>query len=136
MGDIVTSLRTSLREQIIGNKTDVKFTNDREYFYGVGQLMYYLISLSKAKDKTQSLLNPIINVKNTQILKDRILNLYKKYNYDIKDDGSRFNKLLTMILGYTPDGHKIQEDMIILGFVDNSIIYTKNDKKTTINKDE
>ena len=134
MGDIVTSLRTSLREQIIDNKTDVKFANDREYFYGVGQLMYYLISLSKAKDKTQSLLNPIINVKNTQILKDRILNLYKKYNYDIKNDGSRFNKLLTMILGYTPDNHKIQEDMIILGFVDNSIIYAKDDKKVTMNK--
>ena len=44
-------------------------------------LMAYFISLSKASKKAQSLINPVLNAQNDTVIKTRLLQLYKKYNY-------------------------------------------------------
>lgn len=128
MADIVTDLRNNLKEKLLGENPAVNIDSDREYFYAVGQLAYYFNSLSKTRDKTQALINPIINVKNIQVLRDRLFQLWKKYNYDISLAGSRVNRLLALVFGYIPDGNKIQQDIILLGYIDNSIVYVPKKK--------
>ena len=127
MADIVADLRKIMKEKILNKNEVIMPVNDREYYYGIGQLMAYFISLSRANKKTQSMINPVINAKTDRIIKDRLLQLYKKYNYDMLTNNYRVKNLYAMILGYKPEG-KIDQEMILFGYMDNNLIYTKEDK--------
>ncbi|QBD87379.1 type I-B CRISPR-associated protein Cas8b/Csh1 [Clostridium tetani] len=134
MADVLLEVKNSLREKI--NKTskenknheDVTLDNDREYYFAVGQLAYYLISLSKSKNKNHSLVNPIINAKTNERIKDEIRRLYTRYNYRIEFGSKRVERLYSMISSYVPKG-KINEDLIIAGFLKNNLIYEKSEEE-------
>ncbi len=102
--------------------------SDREYAIATGQLVNYFFSLSKASSPKHSMLNPIINIKSDIKLKDTLKKLYVKYNYEISNKGKRFRKLYAMIEGYQPEG-TINQDELIYGYLTNSLIYKKGDKK-------
>lgn len=127
MADIVADLRKNMKEKILNKNEVIMPANDREYYYGIGQLMAYFISLSRASKKTQSMINPVINAKVDRIIKDRLLQLYKKYNYDMLTNNYRVKNLYAMILGYKPEG-KIDQEMILFGYMDNNLIYSKEEK--------
>ena len=127
MADIVADLRKSMKEKILNKNEVIMPVNDREYYYGIGQLMAYFISLSRANKKTQSMINPVINAKTDRIIKDRLLQLYKKYNYDMLTNNYRVKNLYAMILGYKSED-KIDQEMILFGYMDNNLIYTKEEK--------
>ncbi|RXI44930.1 type I-B CRISPR-associated protein Cas8b/Csh1 [Clostridium tetani] len=134
MADVLLEIKNSLREKI--NKTskenknneDVTLDNDKEYYFAVGQLAYYLISLSKSKNKNHSLVNPIINAKTNERIKDEIRRLYTRYNYRIEFGSKRVERLYSMISSYIPKG-KINEDLIIAGFLKNNLIYEKSEEE-------
>ena len=48
MGEIITEIRKKVEMKVLSSET-VPAEDDREYYYCVGQLAGYLISLSKAK---------------------------------------------------------------------------------------
>ncbi|OOM81334.1 type I-B CRISPR-associated protein Cas8b/Csh1 [Clostridium sp. BL-8] len=122
MADIIHDIKDSLRVKINSNITD-KLDNDDEYYFAVGQLVGYLLSKSRGKKKPHSLANPFINGKNNEDIKEKLRRLYSKYSYDIDSKGKRFNNLYTMILGYTPDNTKVDQDLILGGYLSNSLIY-------------
>ena len=127
MADFLYDVQINLRNKI-NSKEIEKINNDREYFFAIGQEVYYLLSLNKSSKKTQSLVNPFINAKNNNIIKEKLINLYKKYNYVIDYNSKRSDKLYSMILGYETEG-KVNQDMIIAGFLSNSLIYEKKDEE-------
>lgn len=127
MADVMTDISNKMREKINSNKT-IKIESDSEYYFAVGQMASYLISLNKSSKKMHSLINPILNCKSNDRLKDEILKLFKKYNYAIKKDNKRFNNLGSMILGYKPEG-KLDESVLIDGYLYNNLIYEKNKKE-------
>ena len=53
---------------------------------------------------------------------------YIKNNYNILTKNSRVKKLYAMILGYKPEG-KVNQEMILFGYMDNNVIYTKSEEK-------
>ena len=65
-------------------------------------------------------------------------NIYKKSleivcnNYDIDMNGRRFKNLYAMILGYEADT-KVNQDMIIAGYLNNNLIYESDKKEEEIN---
>ncbi len=71
MADILQSVKESLRKKISMEYTG-EIESDREYFFAVGQLANFFISRSKGKKKPQSLINPIINVKSDDVLKEQL----------------------------------------------------------------
>lgn len=103
------------------------FEDDEEYYYGVGQMAAYLISLSKSKTKNESLINPFLNAKRDEVLKTKLRQLYKKYNYAIPFGMKRVRRLLSMIEEYVPSG-KVEQDLVTFGYVNDNIIYMKEDK--------
>lgn len=129
MGEIITELQTNMKTKVLAN-TVIPLENDQEYYYAVGQLAAYLISLSKAKDKEKnhSLLNPFLNAKSDEIIKRRLLQIYKKYNYNIPNSYKRVRNLLAMVEGYVPDG-KIDQEKMILGYASDSLIYAKEENE-------
>lgn len=127
MADIATKIRMSVKEKVM-SKDKAVIVNNEEYYYAIGQLMAYFISLSKASKKAQSLINPVLNAQNDTVIKTRLLQLYKKYNYNILTKNSRVKNLYAMILGYKPEG-KVNQEMILFGYMDNNVIYTKSEEK-------
>ena len=127
MADKFFSVRERLKEKIMADGSNI-LESDEEYYYAIGQLVSYFISLNKSKNKMQSLVNPFINAKSNNMLKEKLRQFYKKYNYSINDSNKRFNHLYEMIISYDPDG-KVNQDLIILGYVSDNLIYFKEEKQ-------
>lgn len=127
MAENISALKASMERKVYAD-TLIPLENDKEYYYAVGQLAAYLLSLNKAKDKNHALLNPFLNAKSDGMIKKRLLQIYKKYNYNIPDYYKRIKNLLGMVEGYEPDG-SVNQEMIILGYVSDSIIYIKSENK-------
>lgn len=129
MGVVITDAYDSLNRKINQEKTSA-IENDEEYYFAVGQIIRYFLSKNKSKDKKQSLANSFFNAKNDKLLKERLLRLYLKTNYDIPQYTKRFNNLYAMVTNYRPDvDKKINQDMIISGLLHNNLIYLKENSE-------
>ncbi len=124
MADILNGVASSLREKINKNQTD-KIESDIEYYFAVGQISSYLLSLNKSSKKMHSLINPILNCKTDEKLKAQLAMFFKKYNYAIKKENKRFNNLKAMILAYEPEC-KINDNILVAGYLYSSLIYESN----------
>jgi CRISPR-associated protein Csh1 len=95
--------------------------------------------LSKGKSKVHSLANPIINGKTDKRIKDELRKLYKRYNYTINVSNKRFKNLFAMVSSYIPE-EKVNEDLIIAGYLHSNLIYEKskneNNEEEVKNEDE
>lgn len=131
MADFLNNIKANLKAKINykegKNQNLDKIENDMEYYFAVGQTAYYLLSLSKSSNKNQSLINPFLNAKNDYVVKDNLRKLYKKYNYAISIN-NKFKKLYSMVLGYKPKD-KVDQDMLLAGFLSNNLLYEKNENK-------
>lgn len=123
MADIIFNMKEKLRKKISVKETNF-IESDTEYFFAVGQLVSFFISRSKGKKKPLSLANPFINAKKDQIIKEKLKALYKKYNYDIESYNYKFKNLFSMVMGYEICG-KVDDDMIIAGYLHSNLIYEK-----------
>lgn len=119
--DRYINIRSNLRSKI-NQDGDSQIESESEYYYAVGQLVRYYISLNKSKDKNHSLANPFIYVANDGVLKKRLEQLFKKYNYAIKISANRYNKLYAMIIAYITEG-KVNSEDIIAGYLSDNLIY-------------
>lgn len=131
MAEVATEIRESIKERVMSKEKVKMPINDREYYYAVGQLAAYFISLSKAGKKSQSMINPVINISDDRVLKERLIELYKKYNYAIDHYNVRFKNLFAMVLGYKPDtqtDRQTKDEMILFGYMDSNSIYTKKEE--------
>lgn len=126
MADIISQVKESLKKKISIKDTGC-IESDREYFFAVGQLVSFFISRSKGKKKPLSLANPFVNAKRDEMIKDKLKALYKKYNYDIESYSYRFKNLYAMVMGYEPGG-KVDDDMIIAGYLHSNLLYEKDEE--------
>lgn len=140
MAIVVAELRKNVKEKVLQRKEGVEnihFENDEEYYYAVGQIVKYFIFLSKASKKTQSMINPFINAKKDEVIRERLFRLYTKYNYDIYDNSKTFNALMAMVIEYAKV-QKVNQEMLVFGYLDDNLILEKNkkDKTCTVNNDD
>ncbi|MBV7273828.1 type I-B CRISPR-associated protein Cas8b/Csh1 [Clostridiaceae bacterium UIB06] len=126
MAYIISDIKEKLRGKI-SEKDTKNIESDREYFFAVGQLVSFFISRSKGKKKPLSLANPFINAKRNKIIQEKLKALYKKYNYDIESYSYRFKNLYAMIMCYEP-GEKVDEDMIVAGYLHSNLLYEKDEE--------
>ena len=121
MADKYQKIRENLREKINQTKQG-GIESDEEYFYAVGQLVYYFISLSKTGDKNHSLANPFLNTASNEFLQRKLRQYFLKYNYQISFYKGRFERLYGMVMGYILEGKISQED-ILAGYISDNLIY-------------
>jgi len=79
MGDMIMPLWEVLKKKIIDNKSDENQVcdSDIEFYFAAGQLTRYLISLSQAQKMNYSIIDPILNAKDSNKVKMEIYNLIK-----------------------------------------------------------
>lgn len=134
MNNIIKDIREQLIEKIdvdIDTGETQYIDTDEQYYFSVGQLVKFLLSLRNTSKVNQSTINAILNSKNDEKLKLEVEKLYKRYNHS-KYIGKKFNRLYAMILSYTPS-EKIDSTTLLAGFLGNSIL--KN-KKQEVSMDE
>ncbi|WP_296560079.1 type I-B CRISPR-associated protein Cas8b/Csh1 [uncultured Acetobacterium sp.] len=132
MADQLVSIREGLREKI--NSTgDHSIESDLEYFYAVGQITNYYQSKSKSNQPVYSTVNPVINCKTDEKLKDLVKRLFLKYNYIIQPS-RRFGNLQSMIFSYKPDG-PIDSTTLIAGYLSQNLLY-ESSKETKIQEEK
>lgn len=121
--------RAKLKEHI-DCKDEWEFIGDKEYYYAVGQLLNIFLKLSRGKNKSLSLVNPVLNAKKDKVIKDRMVILFKKYNYAIDDNDFRIKNLLNHVMCYIPETN-VDTYMVTAGFVANNLIYEKKQQETS-----
>nr|WP_320024517.1 CRISPR-associated protein Cse4 [uncultured Acetobacterium sp.] len=129
MADQLKPIRKGLREKL--NSTgDHSIESDLEYFYAVGQITNYYLSRSKSSKKpVYSTVNPVVNCKSNEKLKDLLTRLFLKYNYDIQAN-RRFGNLQSMIFAYVPDG-PMDSTTLIAGYLSPNLLYESNKETKT-----
>lgn len=110
----------------INSKVNDEIESDDEFYFAAGQVANYFISLNKSSNKTHSLISPILQCKNAAKLKTQLSKMYLKYSYNIPANSLRFNNLYGMICRYEVKNTKINSDMLIGGYLYQSLIYKNN----------
>lgn len=126
MGERIKNIKENLRQKV-NSKETLYMDNDEEYYFAVGQLVSYFISLNKSKKKMHSLANPFLNAKSNEIIKQKLMQFFKKYNYMIESSSLRFNNLYEMIVSFETSG-KVNQDMILAGYLSSSLLYEKKEE--------
>lgn len=115
-----------LSKMINGDVTGT-IENDAMYYFAAGQIAKYLLSLNRASKYHHSLVNPVLNAKNPEKLKEVLQKMFLKYNYDI-EKLKRFDNLYAAFLVYIPQSKKVEDYLITAGYLYSSLIYEKKEK--------
>lgn len=121
------SIRERLRTKINSEHQNV-IENDLEYSFAVGQIIYFLQTKSKAKKRTQDFINQFIIIRNDAILKNKLRQFYRRYNYEMTIEDKRFKNLYGMVELYLNVG-KIDQGMLLAGYLGENLIYEKGEKE-------
>lgn len=104
------------------------FSDDDEYYFAVGQLVSFFISKSKAAKKPLSFVNPFINSKKDELIKNQLNQLFKRFDYDIYPWNVGFKTMFSRVTLHNPID-PINKNMILAGLMSQSIIYSKKETK-------
>lgn len=103
------------------------FESDSEYYYAVGQLIDYFLSLSKSAKKPLSLVNPFLTAKEDSLIKEKLSQMFAKYSYAIDSIVDvRAKNILSHVMLYSPES-KVQQQYLIAGLTANSAFYMKKE---------
>ena len=112
--------------QVMENEDD-HLTNDEEYAFSAGQVIYYLLSKSEAGDKTHALLEPFLQKTNYQQFNNAVVNTIARYKHQLSFEGRRFNKLASEVLGYeTTTPLTNLTSFILAGYFSPSLFFKKS----------
>lgn len=126
IGEKMEDIQEKLRKHINSKKDEKwEFDDDYEFAYAIGQLAQYFLSLNKSNSKSSAYINAFLNAKDVSLMKKKIINSYKKYDYLISPiEGGRVQQLVEHIMLYTPQ--VLQAEYILAGFSAMMLVYEKN----------
>lgn len=105
-------------------KSDITKLDSNEYFFLAGQIAKYLMSKSKAANKTYALAEPYLKAKTTGKLKSVLKNEFERYKYEISIYDKKFNKAYLLI--QNSDDIQINNDfesLMLAGMMSQNLIY-------------
>lgn len=114
-------------DQMMQQDLSKKIVDEDLYYFACGQMARYLLNLSKTSQKNYSMVNPILNVKTDQLMRQKLLWLFKKYNYAIIEN-ARFDHLWAMIASSGRGDQAINQEMFLMGYMYANVLYKKTGK--------
>ena len=110
-------------------KEEWNFESDSEYYYAVGQLIDYFLSLSKSAKKPLSLANPFLAAKEDSLIKEKLSFMFEKYSYAIDSIVDvRAKNIISHVMLYTPET-KVQKQYLIAGLTSSNAFYMKKENQ-------
>ncbi len=116
----------------VANNSEEHFETPEEFSFGAGQVIYFLLSKSKAGERTHALLEPFIQKVKAEQLQNSIAQTINTYKHEISFGQGRFERLSAEVLGFDMDENlKKYQRFLLAGYFATPIIYKKenqNDK--------
>ena len=102
---------------------------DSEYYYAVGQLVSYFLSLSKSAKKPLSMANQFLNAGDDSLIKEKLSQMFIRYDHAIDSSkDSRAKNVISHIMMYEPESKKVLQRELIAGLTAASAFYMKKDE--------
>ncbi|MEG6570146.1 hypothetical protein [Thermoanaerobacterium thermosaccharolyticum] len=129
MGDRILYSLNTIKSKILNDSKEqiVTCDSDEEFYFGLGQLVGYLISQSQAKKINYNIIDPILNARDYTKIKEETINLMKKYSHALSARSPRLNNLISMLMGYEPENKDVIIDAFLAGFASKNILYSKGE---------
>ncbi len=128
MEEMMKMIQEEFRKHMGMYKEEWSFGSDEEYYYAVGQLVDYFLSLSKSAKKPLSLVNPFLAAKDDVLIKEKLSQMFEKYNYAIDSMVDvRARNIISHVMLYIPET-KVQKQYLIAGLTASSAFYMKKEE--------
>ena len=128
--EFMKAIQTAFKTHIDMVNEEWDFT-DGEYYYAVGQLVRYFISLSKSAKKPLSMANQFLNANNDNLVKEKLCQMFIHCDHAIDADKDvRVKNVVSHIMTYEPECRNVMLRELIAGLTGNSAFYMKkNDRE-------
>ncbi len=127
--EIMGTIQEEFKIHIDMLKEDWEFS-DSEYYYAVGQMVGYFLSLSKSAKKPLSMANQFLNADNDRLVKEKLGQMFIRYDHAIDADRDvRAKNVLSHIMTYEPKSRKVMQRELIAGLTANSAFYMKKEQE-------
>lgn len=127
MEEMMRMIQEEFKKHMGMYREEWDFESDSEYYYAVGQLIEYFLSLSKSAKKPLSLVNPFLTAKEDSLIKEKLSQMFAKYNYAIDSIiDVRAKNIISHVMLFTPES-KVQQQYLIAGLTANSAFYMKKE---------
>jgi CRISPR-associated protein Csh1 len=104
--------------------------NIGEFLFAAGQVIYFLLSKSKASNPTHALLEPFLQKNNAVQLQNAIANAVNAYKHEISFYKDRFERLAGQVLAYeTKENLKNYQRYLLAGYFAPAVIYKSTKEK-------
>jgi len=117
------------------NDDNYHITEDDEFAFAAGQLIYYILKQSKSSNKSHALLEPFITKNDPEQFRQMIVRGIDQYKHAFEWYGSgkgRFEKLAGEIMGYDCKTNiKEMLPIVLAGYFSQSLIYESSNNNQT-----
>lgn len=120
------------KTELVANDDNVLLdeNNIGEFLFAAGQIIYFLLSKSKASNPTHALLEPFLQKNNAVQLQNAIANAVNAYKHEISMGRGRFERLAGQVLAYdTKENLKNYQRYLLAGYFAPAVIYKSNKEK-------
>lgn len=130
MEEMMRMVQEEFKKHMSMYKDEWNFECDEEYYYAVGQLVDYFLSLSKSAKKSLSLANPFLTAKEDTLIKEKLSQMFEKYSYAMDNTvvDVRAKNIINHVMLYMP-GKKVQQQYLIAGLTANNAFYMKKENQ-------
>lgn len=126
--ELMRAIQEQFKVHIDMTKENWEFS-DSEYYYAVGQLISYFLSLSKSAKKPLSMANQFLNADDDSLIKEKLSQMFIRYNHAIDADRDiRAKNVISHIMAYEPECKKVMQRELIAGLTANSAFYVKKEQ--------
>ncbi len=114
----------------VSDKENIHFEEIEEFMFGAGQIIYFLLSKSKASEKSHALLEPFLQKTKVEQLQNAIIQTFNTYKHEISFSHEKFKRLMKEVLGFeTKENLKDYQRVLLAGYFAPCIIYEKINNK-------
>ena len=130
--ELMGTIQKRFKEHMDMQKEEWDFSDDdfsdEEYYYAVGQVVSYFLSLSESAKKPLSMANQFLNSSNDRFIKEKLSQMFIRYDHAIDADRDvRVKNVISHIMLYEPKGDKVMQEEMIAGLTANNAFYMKKD---------
>lgn len=127
MSKTIPQLMEKMR--VVANE-DAHFDLPEEFAFGAGQVIYFLLSKSKADRRTHALLEAFTQKTDLDQLKLEITRTFDRYKHEIDFGKGRFENLMREVLGYTGSiDLRKSFPTLLAGYFAQPVIFEKKEKE-------
>lgn len=118
---VFPDLYEKIKDKISQNET-AQFDDDKEAFFAMGQIAYYLMSKSKDKTSNHDVAIPFLTSIYSNNAKNEIFKLFRIRSYSIPLKWNKFKNLYAMVQEYNyPE--KMDIESVLAGYLHNSLFW-------------